>query len=68
MKCPHLHKNIMINLTPNVMNKPESQYLNQTSFHDITSNNVSSGQRENVSPSSFQGEQHNQGMANGPLR
>ena len=38
----------MINLTQNIMNKPESQYLNQTSFHYVTLNIASSGLRENV--------------------
>ena len=33
----------MINLTPNVVNKPELQYLNLTSFHGVTSDNASSG-------------------------
>ena len=32
----------MINLTANVMNNSESQYLNQTSFCAVTSNNASS--------------------------
>ena len=30
------------------MNKPGLQYLNQTSFHDVTSNSTSSGLRGNV--------------------
>ena len=30
------------------MNKPELQYFNQTSFHDIIFNNASSSLRENV--------------------
>ena len=38
----------MIDVTPNVVNKPDSQCLNQTSFHNITSNNAPSGLRENV--------------------
>ena len=38
----------MTNITPNVIGKTESQYLNQTIIHDATSNNGSSGMRENV--------------------
>ena len=40
----------MIKLTPHVVNKPELQYMNQTSFCNVTSNTISSGLRENVVP------------------
>ena len=38
----------MINLTPNIVHKAESQFFDQTSFHDVTANNASSGVRDNV--------------------
>ena len=37
----------IINLTPTVISKTETQYLNQRSFCNIISNNASSGLRKN---------------------
>ena len=35
----------MINLNPNIMHKTESQYFDQTSFCDVTSNNTYNGRK-----------------------
>ena len=42
------HARYMNNLTPDVISKTESQYVNQISLHDVTSNNTFSGLREKV--------------------
>ena len=39
---------LLINLTPNIMHKPDLQYFDQTSFCNVTPNNASSGLWEDV--------------------